>query len=149
MCRIKKKLKEARCCKSVFIFDLIHDNVKIRWLIPLLISFLIIRFVDSIIPASYYAKPYPANLIVVVNPPIQLDLGEISANIVVEAEDQYANQLSDVKIEIVIDGLYEYFYNQIINCDFHYQQINFWSYNFIRSLEPSSIEITGSSEITD
>ena len=144
-----KKIFNICACKTLYIFDLVHDNVKIRVIIPIMILFIIFIFVSSIFSGGNSSMPYPVIFSIIINPPSFLEIGETSRTFVAKVLDQYGSPMPDIESIIKIQSISMDFFEKDINCDYLYLKSNYWNTNFMRTLGLCSIELKGDRIKTD
>ena len=96
---LKAILRSCKC-KSIYFFDLVHDNVKTRILAPLSIVCIIFILVSAIFSDSYLAEPYPENFKIIIPPPNFLEIGEEARRFVAKVLNQYINPMEGIEIQI-------------------------------------------------
>ena len=144
---MKHKISETVKFNFFNILDMIHDKIINRWICPLIVVYFLYRIISSAFFSSSSETSY-ANQIQVILPPSRfMEIGTPSFTFVAQILDQNNNYMEGgIEVSIEIQNLVVQHKNCQINCDFTYFTQYYWTYYFLRSLGPCSIETNGTIE---
>ena len=145
----KKCKKVLSFLNNIYFFDMIQDKIKSRTFLPFFTIFIIYNLFNYIFSLDPKGEPFPSSINVMINPLDFLELGENARTFVIQITDQYSNPMENIEVLLGIVDLKINSENEERFCDFSYLSLNFWNFNFFRSLAPCTIEYEGFNISTD
>lgn len=138
-----KSFKKAFLCKTLFLFDLVQDNIKVRLIIPLSMLFFIYFLISNFFQSKILAESVPSSIRLILSPTEVVNIGEpLYRYPIIQVRDQYDSPLENIKVkfqflkEIVLTKI------NLINCDSETLQMVYFTLMYIKALGPCSFKIS-------